>query len=526
VDARADTVAVVERRARRLPALWLGNLLVFGMLIGLAVGWFVLQTRQVQRGFVADTAAHARLLADAVALHARGAVLAQEITDEALTAFLASSARFADYLDGIEPFRPDELTAFAEQAGLSVIRIVRRDGAVQGPPDWPAGEAPGCGRLRRLLRPPGLHTVLYGVPRGAAAGCVLVGMDSRRIDRLRAAVGLPRALDAVAALPGVLGVQLDGATDPAMARDGATAPPRVSIRRLDDGTPAARARIGVAGAELVLDLDAGPLLRQRGRLWRELAAFALALTLAGGLGTWLLYRRQQAHDRQLRAFERRLSQQREEAGLGRAAASVAHEIRNPLNAIGMGLQRLRLEATELDAGHRRLLELLLDAARRTDGTITGLLDYARPCTPRREPVRLDRLVQNRLALYAQRLDAADIAVSLALTPDAGLPADPTLLGRVLDNLLRNALEAMHGGGRLDIGLTRERDGLTLTLTNDGLAADIEPVERLLEPWFTTKTDGTGLGLAISRRIAEAHGGQLVVDVPEHGRLRVRLRLPA
>jgi len=520
-------VAGADQRPRRLPPLWLGNLLVFGMLIALAVGWFVIQTRQVQRDFVEDTAAHARLLADAVALHARGAVLAQEITDEALTAFLASSARFADYLDGIEPFRPDELTAFAARAGLSVIRIVGPGGSVQGPPDWPGDKkAPGCGHQQRLLRLPELHTVLYGVPR-VAAGCVLVGMDSRRIDRLRAAVGLPRALEAVAALPGVLAVRLDGETDPALARDGTTAPPRVMIRRQDDGTLAARARIGVAGAVLVLDLDADPLLRQRGRLWRELAAFALALTLAGGLGTWLLFRHQQARDRQLRAFERELSQQREEAGLGRAAASVAHEIRNPLNAIGMGLQRLRLEATELDAGHRRLLELLLDAVRRTDGTVTGLLEYARPCTPRHEPVRLDRLLRDRLALYAQRLDAAGITLNLAPAPapDAPIPADPALLGRVIDNLLRNALEAMPGGGRLDIALNRDSGGLTLALTNDGLAADIGSVERVLEPWFTTKADGTGLGLAISRRIAEAHGGQLEVDIPEVGRFRVRLRLP-
>jgi signal transduction histidine kinase len=518
-------VAGAERRARRLPALWLGNLLVFGLLIALAVGWFVVQTRQVQRGFVEDTAAHARLLADSVALHARGALLAQEITDEALTAFLANSARFADYLDGIEPFHADELSAFAVEAGLSVIRIVSADGAVQGPPDRQADGTTDCARLHRLLRRADRHTVLYGIPRTGAAGCVLVGMDSRRIDRLRAAVGLPRALDAVAALPGVLGVRLDGETDPALARDGATAPPRVSIRRLADGTPVARARIGVAGAELVLDLDAGALLRQRGRLWRELAVLALALTLAGGLGTWLLFRHQQAHDSQLRDFERRLSQRREEAGLGRAAAAVAHEIRNPLNAVAMGLQRLRLEAAGLDAGQRRLLDLLLEAVRRTDGTVTGLLDYARPCTPRREPVRLERLVQDRLALYAPRLDAAGVAVRAALAPMGEVAADPALLSRIVDNLLRNAVEAMPGGGALDIGLTRDRDGQRLALTNDGLAADIEPLERILEPWFTTKTNGTGLGLALSRRIAEAHGGRLGVDSPAPGRLRVRLWLP-
>ncbi|WP_242445596.1 histidine kinase dimerization/phospho-acceptor domain-containing protein [Chromatium okenii] len=95
------------------------------------------------------------------------------------------------------------------------------------------------------------------------------------------------------------------------------------------------------------------------------------------------------------AYERRLSRQREEAGLGRAAAAIAHEIRNPLNAMAMGLQRLQLEADELLPAHRRLLDIVFAAVGRTNSTVTGLLDYARPLHPRRERLALDALVSEQ-----------------------------------------------------------------------------------------------------------------------------------
>jgi len=514
-----------EQDSGRLPPLWLGHLLVFGLLFALVLTWFFVQTRQAQRLFLEDASEHARLLTDAVTLHARGAVMAEEMTATLLTRSLANSARFVAYLDTIAPFRADELSAFAAEAGLSVIRIIGATESVQGPPDWTPSRPLDCSRLGQLIRMMPAHTLLYGLAREGGEGCVLVGMDSRNSEALEAAIGLPKALESVADLPGVVTVRLEGQPRPHMTQPLECSLPQVSIRQFPNGLTVAQARASVAGASLLLELDAGPLLEMRERLWLEFLAFMAVLVLAGGGATWVLFRHQRAHERQRLDYERRLYRQREEAALGRAAAAIAHEIRNPLNAMAMGLQRLQLEADELDPEHRRLVELVAQAVRRTNGTVTGLLDYARPVRPRSERIALDRLVEDQLSLYRQRLDDSGIRLDLALRPQTWIQADPDLLRQVLDNLFRNALEAQPRGGEIQIDVELNGTEARLVVANPGLDLDADEVERILEPWFTTKSDGTGLGLAISQRIVAAHGGRLEIRVPTPGRLSLSVTMP-
>lgn len=524
MDAESD--GFTEVPLRHLPSPWLGHLLVFGLLFALVFGWFFVQTRQAQQVFLEDASARARLLTDAVMLHTRGALLAERVTADILTRFLGNSARFVAYLDGVAPFRADELSAFADEAGLSVIRLIRAEGIVQGPAEWQPEIPPDCAQLDQLIRLPAVHTILFGVAVSESSGCVLVGLDSRHTEALEAAIGLPNALAAVAKLPGVVAVQLDGALQLESAAPAATALPQIAMRKLPDGRTVARASAPMAGAQLLLDLDAGPLLSMRERLWWQFLGFMLALGSAAAMGGWILYRHQRAHERQRLAYERRLSRQREEAGLGRAAAAIAHEIRNPLNAMAMGLQRLQLEADELLPAHRRLLDIVFAAVGRTNSTVTGLLDYARPLHPRRERLALDALVSEQLSLYQRQFEASGRQLTLALQPQTWISGDPDLLRQVLDNLLRNALEANAPAGLIDIRVERSGQFAQLRIANDGLELAAADVMQIVEPWFTTKTTGTGLGLAISQRIITAHAGQLTLAVPQPGRLQICVQLPA
>jgi len=499
--------------------------LVFGALCLLVVAWFSFQTRQAQHAFLEDAAGRARMLADAVGLHARGAVLGRQVTDSILIRFLGNTARFVDYLDGVEPFQDHELTAFAAETGLAMIRIVRSTGANQGPPDWNSGGSMDCDHLDRLLLVSRTRTLVLGAPRQGQDGCVLVGMDSRPVEELRDAIGLPRALQAVATLPGVVRVTLEGELTENSLPPSGQLTPQVSIRRRSNGIQVVEARALLDGAELVVDLDAGPLARTEERLWRQFAGFALVLGLTGGLGAWLLYRYQQAHLEQLRTYEQRLSRQREEATLGQTAAAIAHELRNPLNAMAMGLQRLQMEADELSNEHRRLVAVVLEAVGRSNRSVSRLLEYARPCQPRQETVALGALGEDLLTLYTGRLQAAGIELRKSMNMDAKIPGDPDLLRQVLDNLLRNALEAQPDGGWLDLQLHPVAGGLELTLANAGFHLSPEEAPRILEPWFTTRPGGTGLGLAISQRIVTAHGGRLTAMSPQPGELELRIFLP-
>jgi two-component system, NtrC family, sensor histidine kinase HydH len=523
--AALEDAVDAEPKRDRLPPPWLGHLLVFGLLFALVLGWFFWQTRQAQRLFEIDASEHSRLLADAVTLHARGALLAEGLIETILTRFLGNSARFVDYLDSVAPFEADELAAFATEAGLSVIRIQRADTLVQGPRDRQAGRELGCETLERLVRLPAPQIILFGVSRRQGDGCVLVGLDSGQTQALEDAISLTRALESIAALPGVRAVRLDGAARLTAASPPETELPRIRIRRAADGLLVAEASAAVAGAVLRLELDAGPLQRMRERLWWEFLGFVLVLVGAGGAGAWFLHRHQRAHERQRLDYERRLSRQREDAGLGRAAAAIAHEIRNPLNAMAMGLQRLQWEADELDDEHRRLLAVVREALARTNGTVSGLLDYARPIQPRLIRLALDQVFSAQFSLYARTLADRGWRVESHLQPESWVAADPDLLRQVLDNLLRNVIETETNAGVLEIRMQRLADTVELSLTNGGLAIAPEALERLLEPWFTTKVNGTGLGLAISRRIIAAHGGSLSLGVPRPEHLRVSLRLP-
>nr|WP_194366000.1 ATP-binding protein [Thiospirillum jenense] len=519
-----------------MPSIWLGHVLVFGVLFALVIGWLFVQTRQAERIFLADAQARAQLLTEAVLLHTRSAVLAEQVTADILTRFLDNSARFVSYLDGIAPFRSDELTAFADEAGLSLIRLIRADGMVTGAPATPPPLPRDCHQLNQLVRLPHVHLIAFGIAATSASGCVWVGLDSRHTEELEAAISLPRAVSAVATLPGVVAIRLDGspqsnALPPLSAAaavpiaTAATPPAQLTLQQLPNGRRVAHAVATIAGARLVLDLTAEPLDAMRARLWQQFFTFLVALSVAGSVGTWLLYRHQRAHAQQRLNYERRLSRQREEASLGRAAAVIAHEIRNPLNAMAMGLQRLQLEADNLAPDQRRLLEIVLDAVGRTNGIVTGLLAYARPLQPRRDVLALDALVTEQLSLYQQYLTDHAIQLHTDIAAPVTVRGDPALLRQVVDNLLRNAVEAP-GVTLLTVRVAQcGRDHAELALTNDGFTLPATELPRLLEPWFTTKTTGTGLGLAISQRIIAAHGGQLTLTTPAAGQLRVVVRVP-
>ncbi|WP_242445597.1 sensor histidine kinase [Chromatium okenii] len=121
-----------------------------------------------------------------------------------------------------------------------------------------------------------------------------------------------------------------------------------------------------------------------------------------------------------------------------------------------------------------------------------------------------------MSLYQRQFEASGRQLVLALQPQTWISGDPDLLRQVLDNLLRNALEANAPAGLIDIRVERSGQFAQLRIANDGLELAAADVMQIVEPWFTTKTTGTGLGLAISQRIITAHAGQLTLQCRSRG----------
>jgi len=215
------------------------------------------------------------------------------------------------------------------------------------------------------------------------------------------------------------------------------------------------------------------------------------------------------------------------AAMGRLAAAVAHEVRNPLNAIGLTAQRLRaeFEPREDTEEYRRFLDVIRSEIGRLDGIITRFLRFAGEprIEPRDEDVGL--LVSSVLTQMAGQ--AAGHGVRLVTEVPAGCTAvmDARQMRQVLLNLLTNAMDAVHEGGQVRVSAERQAEGVRITVEDDGPGMTREEIEQAFEFHVTTKETGTGLGLPISQRIVERHGGSLSLESRKGEGTRATIHLP-
>jgi signal transduction histidine kinase len=226
-------------------------------------------------------------------------------------------------------------------------------------------------------------------------------------------------------------------------------------------------------------------------------------------------------------LERRISQSERLAALGRMAATVAHEVKNPLSAIKSIAQVMR-EDEYLRREYARDLELIVGETDRLSQSVTQMLSFARTPPPAGSPLPADELLQT-VAQLSQR-DAAARGVSIKLDVDsASVELDGTRAAALRDaasNLILNALQASPSGGRVRVNARVENERLSVSVTDEGSGVPVEQRARVWEPFFTTKQRGTGLGLAIVRKRIEEAGGdaRLAPQRPGEG-ARFELTLP-
>lgn len=194
------------------------------------------------------------------------------------------------------------------------------------------------------------------------------------------------------------------------------------------------------------------------------------------------------------------------AAVGELAATVAHEIKNPLAGISGAVQILAQGTPESDP-RRGVMKDVLDQIERLDRTVRDLLQFARPAVPAKEEVDLGDSLQRAWTLLAAQPAAASIRFTVEGGSGVRVQADPHLLHQVWINLFQNAVEAMPKGGDLCVRVRNASPAL-VEVTNSGNGIDPRQAEGIFKPFFTTKTRGTGLGLPITRKIVQAHGGRV------------------
>jgi len=208
----------------------------------------------------------------------------------------------------------------------------------------------------------------------------------------------------------------------------------------------------------------------------------------------------------LKTMQQELVRTQSLAAVGELAATVAHEIKNPLAGISGAIQVLA-EGMPKNDGRREIVSEILDQVKRLDTTVRDLLNFARPITPRLQELDLAESITSVWTMLAPQSEAKSIRFALESEPGARVQADPHLLRQVWVNLFQNAIEAMPKGGELRARI-RVGDGLRVEIRDTGNGIDPLTVEKIWRPFFTTKTRGTGLGLPFVKKIVEAHDGRI------------------
>src|SRR5262245_53686760 len=201
--------------------------------------------------------------------------------------------------------------------------------------------------------------------------------------------------------------------------------------------------------------------------------------------------------------DRQLARKTRLEALGRMAANLAHEIRNPLGGIQLYASMLRRDL-EGDAEKVRSLDRILAAITGLDSLVEDMLAFGREIEPRRRLQPLGPLVEQALDYIRGALAEKTVQVELRFDGVVVADVDGEMMQRVFLNIVSNALQAVGVGGRLTI----TGSGRTISFRDDGPGIAPEILEKLFTPFLTSKTKGTGLGLAIAHKIVEAHGGTI------------------
>jgi len=261
------------------------------------------------------------------------------------------------------------------------------------------------------------------------------------------------------------------------------------------------------GKEIPLSLSAAPLKDEMGR---EMGSVLLLRDL-----------------REIRDLQEKVRRSERLASLGRLAAGVAHEIRNPLSSIRGFAQYFlnRLKGREEEQGYASIMIKEVD---RLNRVITELLDFARPKPPHREPHSLENILTQTLMVLEPELSKRKVEVNKECEPN--LPTvlvDRDQISQAFLNLLLNSLESIDGGGKIQVRLKKGGvpSSVIINIADTGRGIPPEDLEKVFEPFFSTKRQGTGLGLAIVHQIIESHGGDIIVESEEGMGTTFQITLP-
>lgn len=234
--------------------------------------------------------------------------------------------------------------------------------------------------------------------------------------------------------------------------------------------------------------------------------------------------------RQRQSLEERLHEAEHLSRVGQLASGIAHEIRNPLNYISLAIDHLKGEINNSSPTAQeeiiRIADTIKEEVRKANYMVLNFMNYGRPLKLRRTMVAYGDIVDRALTVLADKLQEQKVTVRLEIPPDLPLlNCDPELFRNCLFNFITNAAQSMPAGGVITLGAALTDGFFRLTFQDEGEGIAPEDIEKIFQPYFTTKEVGIGLGLAITERIIKEHGGEISVTSSPGAGTRFTVSLP-
>ncbi len=233
---------------------------------------------------------------------------------------------------------------------------------------------------------------------------------------------------------------------------------------------------------------------------------------------------------QKRAMERlrlkeRLNRAERLSSLGEMAAGISHEIRNPLGIIRSSAELLKKKVTKFDPANT-LPDIIVEEANRLNNIITDFINFAKPRSPVLVPCRIEEVIDKNITFLATQMNENGYEIKQNYkTPLPEIQADGTMLYQSFLNILINAMQAMPGGGTIEIKIRANHKVVVIDFEDQGQGIADDVIDKIWDPFFTTKEMGTGLGLGVVKNLIESHGGSIQILNRSQGGACVTVELP-
>jgi signal transduction histidine kinase len=484
--------------------------------------------------------------------------------EESIADHLLDALHRVDQMDGEKTLSPSDFQSLVKQYSIASVEIFDlRGNLLRGTPTPPSPKNRSF--LREIIEKK--HSVvidLFGRPltegdlftiaieRKVAPGIIRLQLSGGQMKRLLRQIAVQRAISDLGLREGILFISVQEANLVTLAHtDGSLVGKKEEDpflkSALQSKKPLSRFYRPAKGEEVfevvktfsMNDQVAGlirigyssgeihPLLSQ---IKKNVALSIFFFLILGVSATLLIWVNQNRHLRKMEEMENRIRLTERLSSLGHLAAGVAHEIRNPLNAMGMGLQRLRREFLPQEESKREeyvaFADLILKEVRRVNEIIEQFLTLSRPFQLRLRDGSAEELLSNLITFFQEEANSQGITLRLDRGP--GLPPvrmDEEKLTQAFINIMKNGIQAMEKGGTLLIEANPFKDRVEVTFSDAGVGIPAERMEKIFNYYYTTKEKGVGLGLPIAHRIIEAHGGQLKMESRVGVGTKVKVVLP-